>query len=193
MQQAKLILDALAKAEGALVKGPSGSGPAERRYPEGTTAEKIKAELLYLLLDLSVDLGIRNLVDRDILATEIGTGNMPAAEISPLRKYTVVGLWDDNGQVFSATADATGPHEAIKIVAQNDDSDNLQILGALEGELTMTCACEDTGKAAYTVDLFDLDDADDGKEVKAEEPVQEQEEQLVQTQRRVPRGNSFAP
>lgn len=65
------ILSALRLASGPLVKGEVGSGHAANRYPENTTAEKIKSDLYWLLLDLSVDLGIRDDIDRDELAREI--------------------------------------------------------------------------------------------------------------------------
>jgi hypothetical protein len=72
MRQSTKIIKALAKASGTLVKGDVGSGLSTHKFPQGETAETIKNALLYLLLDLSVDLGLRDSIDREELEKELG-------------------------------------------------------------------------------------------------------------------------
>jgi hypothetical protein len=72
MRHSTKIIKALAKANGPLVKGDVGTGLSTHKFPQGETSEKIKNALLYLLLDLSVDLGIRDSIDRELLEKELG-------------------------------------------------------------------------------------------------------------------------
>lgn len=67
-------------------------------------------------------------------------------------RYTVIRLHDDTGEVGADTVVAVGPHEAMSKVAKRQDS-NTQIIGAIEGTITICPPCEDSGKAAWVVDL----------------------------------------
>jgi len=73
-----------------------------------------------------------------------------------MTKFTVIGLYDSSGQIFADYVDADDAHEAMRIVANNAlTPGDLQILGAVQGGRHMYAACEDSGKAAYAVDLRD--------------------------------------
>ena len=72
MRESTKIIRALAKATGPLVKGDVGTGLSDHKFATGETAEKIKMALLYLFLDVSVDLGLRSSIDRERLEKELG-------------------------------------------------------------------------------------------------------------------------
>lgn len=69
-----------------------------------------------------------------------------------MKDYTVIGIWDETGVVYTEHVNAASPHEAMRIVASGGYPPD-QILGALEGSHFLTAACEDSGKAAYVEDL----------------------------------------
>ena len=70
--------------------------------------------------------------------------------------FTVIGLYDDTGQVFADSVRAADPHEAMAIVARrrNDDA---QIIAAVKGKHMVVPPCEDSGKSAWCCDLVDAD------------------------------------
>ena len=75
------------------------------------------------------------------------------------KSFTVVGVYDDTGQVFADHVIARDAHEAMRLasrpaVAASAGTD-LQIIGAIEGHHALTAPCEDAGKAAYASDLSD--------------------------------------
>ena len=72
MRESTKIIKALSKATGPLVKGDVGTGLSTHKFATGETAEKIKNALLYLSLDVSVDLGLRDSIDREKLEKELG-------------------------------------------------------------------------------------------------------------------------
>lgn len=74
--------------------------------------------------------------------------------------YTVIGLYGD-GQTYADHFQAADPHEAMRLaaVALSPD-DDLDILGAIEGEHQLTAACEDSGHCADARDLLGEDDSE---------------------------------
>jgi hypothetical protein len=73
-----------------------------------------------------------------------------------MAKFTVIGLYEDSGQVFADYVKAENAYEAIRLVALKweDAPEDLQILGAIQGERHLYPACEDSGKAAFAIDLY---------------------------------------
>ena len=72
------------------------------------------------------------------------------------KPFTVVGVYDDTGQVFADHVIARDAHEAMRLTSQPVAAwpgTELQIIGAIEGHHTLTAPCEDSGKAAYASDL----------------------------------------
>lgn len=72
-----------------------------------------------------------------------------------MKIFTVIGVYDNDGQVFAATVTDEDAHAAMRQVAAEAgvaDSD-LQILGAIEGHHEIVPACEDSGKSAHASDL----------------------------------------
>lgn len=75
-----------------------------------------------------------------------------------MKTYTVIGIYDSTGQVYASSAEANDPFEAMRLVAHGvaeDDRDDLQIICAVEGDLSVRCPCDDSGKTAYASDLTD--------------------------------------
>ena len=73
-----------------------------------------------------------------------------------MTKFTVIGLYDSSGQVFADYVEAEDAYAAMRIVATNAlTPGDLQILGAVQGGRQLYAACEDSGKAAFAVDLRD--------------------------------------
>jgi hypothetical protein len=71
-------------------------------------------------------------------------------------EFTVIGLYDD-GEVFTDNVQAATAYDAMQNVASALNRLNrtvdLQILGAVEGEVDLIAACQESGKAAYAQDL----------------------------------------
>jgi hypothetical protein len=69
-------------------------------------------------------------------------------------QYTVIGIYESTGQVFSDYVEASDAYEAMRLVAYATEvPEDLQILGAVQGGRLMHAACEDSGKAAFAIDL----------------------------------------
>jgi len=62
-------------------------------------------------------------------------------------------VYDSTGEVFCDTANGRDAHEAIATVAAKHAESDLEILGALPGDVMLTPACEDSGKCAAASDL----------------------------------------
>ncbi len=76
---------------------------------------------------------------------------MPEPEQHP---FTVIGVWEETGEVLAEHVFAADPHEAMKLVSGcRDDPASLTILGAVDGKISLIAACEDSGKAACALDL----------------------------------------
>lgn len=78
--------------------------------------------------------------------------------------FTVIGIYDDTGQVFCHEVNSYDAHEAMKLAAkyanEQGGDDYLFIACALPtpSAHTIVCACEDSGKGAYVEDLIREDD-----------------------------------
>ena len=73
-----------------------------------------------------------------------------------MKTYTVIGVYAD-GQIYCTDAEGRDAHEAMRAVAR-DGSDDLEILGAIEGAHTLIAACEDAGASAHAADLVEDDE-----------------------------------
>lgn len=82
-----------------------------------------------------------------------------------MKDYTVIGVYDDNGQVFAGAYKAETSLDAMILAAQdavrNDNGSNLQILCAMEFSGVVDCP-SDTGNSSYACDLAPLGDDDEG-------------------------------
>jgi len=75
--------------------------------------------------------------------------------------WTVIGVYDDNGQVVSWRVMAEEAHEAMRLVAAKTPShlrDEFQIVCAVAAGRALVFTPSESGSAAYACDL--LDDAD---------------------------------
>ena len=70
-----------------------------------------------------------------------------------MTRYTVIGAYEDSGQIYADFVDAETPYEAMRLVAMATEATDLMILGAIEGNHQMHAACKDSGCVAYAVDL----------------------------------------
>jgi hypothetical protein len=74
-----------------------------------------------------------------------------------MNTYTVIGVYDDNGQVFTDHIMARDAHEAMRLASKPavvaSAGTDLQIIGVIEGRHTLTAPCEDRGTTAYASDL----------------------------------------
>ncbi len=73
-------------------------------------------------------------------------------------KFTVIGYYEYSGETFAYHILARNPQEAIALAVGGDyidmsDSSDVAVLGAVNGWVGLTAACEDTGKVAYASDL----------------------------------------
>jgi hypothetical protein len=78
----------------------------------------------------------------------------------PLRKFTVITLRDDTGEVMSCVQRAHDPHEAMAQVAtaihkSMTYSSDTQVICAIPGDHDIMQPCEDSSKAAYVADLIE--------------------------------------
>lgn len=73
-------------------------------------------------------------------------------------KWTVIGLYEDTGQVYTEVATASDAFQAMVNVAASiiDGADSLVILGAVQGEHELVPPGIDSGTATYTADLAAL-------------------------------------
>lgn len=72
-----------------------------------------------------------------------------------MSKFTVIGLYDNTGEVFDfPVKDAKDAHEAIKIAASDCGYDrDLTIIGAIAADVDVIPACEDSYKVACAYDF----------------------------------------
>lgn len=77
--------------------------------------------------------------------------------MSEQHPFTVLGVWESTGETFAEHVFAIDPHEAMVIVAgcRDNPDDDLTIIGAIDGKVHLTAACEDSGKVACALDLID--------------------------------------
>lgn len=68
--------------------------------------------------------------------------------------YTVLGLWEDNGQTYSEQVEADDQYQAMGIVGSSNAS--LTIIGAIEGHHILLTPGEDNWTAAYGEDMARL-------------------------------------
>ncbi len=77
------------------------------------------------------------------------------------KKYTVIGLYDDTGEVLTLVQWAMDEQDAVRITAREvsrgfiGPDDTVQILCAIRGDHTTVTAREDSGKAASVANLLD--------------------------------------
>ena len=69
-----------------------------------------------------------------------------------MTSYTVLGIFEDSGQVLCEHITASEPAEAIRKIATICPHD-VQFIGAIEGRHRIVTPCEDSGKTAYAADL----------------------------------------
>lgn len=75
--------------------------------------------------------------------------------------WTVIVLWDDDGTVETIPINkAKDAHDAMAQAAggDRDYSNEIQIIGCIQGDHKITTPCDDTYKAAYMSDLKPEDD-----------------------------------
>ena len=81
-----------------------------------------------------------------------------------MKDYTVIGVYDDNGQVFAGGYKAASSLDAMiaaaKEAVENYNGGNLQILCAFEYAGAVDTP-SDVGTGSYACDLADLDDDED--------------------------------
>lgn len=74
-----------------------------------------------------------------------------------MRSYTVIGVYDETGEVFAREYRGKDGHQAMRaaatIAASNGQGESLQILCAMPGAQIITPASDDSGKSAYACDL----------------------------------------
>lgn len=72
--------------------------------------------------------------------------------------WTVIGMYEDTGQVYSETVMAEDAYRAMAIVSTDieEDRDTLCVLGAIQGDHYIVTPGEDNGSAAFAIDLIDL-------------------------------------
>lgn len=85
-----------------------------------------------------------------------------------MQEYTVIGLYQDTGKVLLEHVEAEGPHIAMALISKKFLNEELEILGAAQGHVKLTAACEDSFKAAYTLDVAGLLEDDEDEEVEEE-------------------------
>ncbi len=72
-----------------------------------------------------------------------------------MKTYTVIGHYEDTAQVFCTFVQADNAYAAMQAAANEPENiQDLTIIGAIEGEHTLTSACEDSDKSACAVDLL---------------------------------------
>jgi hypothetical protein len=71
-----------------------------------------------------------------------------------MTKYTVFGLWEDNGQTYSEHVEADDQYHAMGIVGSSNAS--LTIIGAIEGHHRLLTPGEDNWYAAAGEDMAEL-------------------------------------
>lgn len=70
-----------------------------------------------------------------------------------MKRYTVIGLYEDTGQVFFGIVETNSPYMAMQAVANRPESQMLVILGAIAGEHNIVPACDESGNAAFASDM----------------------------------------
>jgi hypothetical protein len=72
-----------------------------------------------------------------------------------MKTYTVVGMYEEYGEIFAEQVIAEDAHSAIRLVAvaKNAAGADAEILGAIESAEQFVVACEDSGHAAHVCDL----------------------------------------
>ena len=74
--------------------------------------------------------------------------------------YTVIGHYEDTAQVFCETVRAKSPEHAMGIVAKKisltADVQNLVIVCAIQGDVSIIPPCEDSGKSAMADDMIEF-------------------------------------
>ena len=75
--------------------------------------------------------------------------------------YTVFGVYESTGQTWAEHYAASDPYDAMRKAAVAAKTrfvaEDLLILGAVLGQHELTPACDDSGNAAYAVDLVPSD------------------------------------
>lgn len=73
------------------------------------------------------------------------------------KKYTVIALFEETGEVIADWQRASDAHTAMAQTAtQRGDGHDLTIIGAIAGHKAITPPCEDSSKTASAVDLVPL-------------------------------------
>ena len=71
-----------------------------------------------------------------------------------MKTYTVIGVYEDNGEAFAHDVQAENEQEAMTIAAVHGNADaQLCIIGAIEGAHTLYPPCEGSQSTAYASDL----------------------------------------
>lgn len=72
-----------------------------------------------------------------------------------MKVYTVIGIYEDNGQTYVCKVEgAVDAYDAMRMAATKPDfADDLCIVGAIEGDHVLITPGEDNGFCAYASDL----------------------------------------
>jgi hypothetical protein len=74
-----------------------------------------------------------------------------------VKTYTVIGYYEDTGQVFTSTQRATNPFCAMRDAANEPESiETLVLVAAIEGEHDVFAPCEGSECVASAMDLLTL-------------------------------------
>jgi len=73
-----------------------------------------------------------------------------------MKTYTVIGVYESDGESFAREVQADNEHDAMAIAAGHANGDpELCIVGAIEGAHTLYSACESSHSSAYASDLLE--------------------------------------
>ena len=83
-----------------------------------------------------------------------------------MKKYTVIGLYEESGEVFADHVECYEGESPARVVSllrcgESDvDPRMVAIVGVVEGHVQMLAPCEDSGCLAYACDLMDASKGD---------------------------------
>lgn len=71
------------------------------------------------------------------------------------KEYTIIGVFDDTGEVVNYACVADDAYDAMRKLAElHEGNDNLQILGTIEGRHVITAPGSEGSRAAYANDVL---------------------------------------